>query len=313
MRVVWHLQQLGLPKLCVCLSVAVFTVVWVFRVSVQQKSGHGGVFHAEAPRLLTWQDFGIIHHQFFGSHNNVTYQANVWLRMVCQQQQVDVQVVAAWHRTPFDTRNGHGHVLFPDDLLTDGAFPDIWFERRDQGCLTDIRKVQHHDEKPIAPWRYSAQSGNTSLEHGYAYTMHMLGSEVQHEVITHACSNVHPLFAGKHPGWVVAVSEASHNTVPSQHAWLVAQHARHHKCLGMNGLILVTTPSKAYALLKHPDTAHAMQTGALVVVSWVSIHCLRCLLACTHRRRSRSYIRKPEDNIAPPAAAHQQHLCSTTL
>jgi hypothetical protein len=248
-----------------------FMVAWLLLAAKQQKFIHGGRHHTfmDQAKLHYWQDFNIAYNQFFGEHNNVTYQAHVWLRLICRHEHVEAQMVTAWHRTPYDTSNGHGHVLFPQELFTNGTFPDIQFVSRGPGSAADIREVQHHREEPVSPWWYSAQSGNATLAHDTSYAVQMLGSEVQHEVVTSACSVRHQLFSRKESGWVVAVSEANQRADPAQFAWLVAQHAWHHKCLGMDGLILVTTPAKAQLLLEHHATAQAVQKGALVIVVWV--------------------------------------------
>jgi hypothetical protein len=184
---------------------------------------------------------------------------------------VEAQLVTAWHRIPYDMGNQHGHLVFPDALSTDGKPPSIWFERRSRGGLPLKRTVQHHDERPLAKWRYSPYSGNTTLAHHSSYSLHMEGSELQHDVVTNPCTTTHPFFRGNQPGWVVAVTEPSHGTIPPKYAWLVAQHALHHRCLGMHGLIVVTTPANAYRLTHHPDTADALRAGALVVVALVGV------------------------------------------
>jgi hypothetical protein len=175
-----------------------------------------------------------------------------------------------WSKLPYDVGSVHGHVWFPLDIVDGDTPPRMWFyNAKEMGSTATKVEVQLRGGKGWTGFAVSL-TGEAALSYDTTYVLSIEGAQNQHEVSTVACSPVHPIFKGQRPTWVFATSQNDGGSIPKELPWLVAEHARHHKCLGMQGLILVTTPSRARQLWQHPDISTLMQKGTVVLIAWVS-------------------------------------------
>jgi hypothetical protein len=230
--------------------------------------------------VLSWQNFGISYHQYTGRRNNVTFQAHVWLRLLCQQHMVQAQLVTAWSELPYNINSPWGNLWFPNKINYGSAYPRILFQNAtelDSTVNVEPVEVQYRDKDGVTV----CLTGEAALALGTTYVLSIEGVDTQHEVSTTTCSLTHPVFQGEQPSWVFAADHFD-RTLPKEFPWLVAEHARHHRCLGMHGLILNTTPSRARRLIQHPDISRAMQRGELVLITWVRV--LRGSCNCVYTR-----------------------------
>lgn len=230
----------------------------------------GGQVHQPGDLLYKWSDFGIEYRHYTGQHHNFTFQTHVWVRMLCRDSHVEARMVTAWHGVPVWLEGTHATI--PAALLTDDSLPDMWFQSLTADPATGIHHVKQEVDANAIRGGYSAASmAYAVLRHHTPYSLSIRGSADVHEFLPAACRRAHPLFTGHAPVWVVASNHPYHRQpIPRKFGWLVAQHAQHHRCLGLQGLMLVTTARKAHYLLQQPDSLRAMRDGTLVIVVWVS-------------------------------------------
>lgn len=226
---------------------------------------------SNVPELVTRiSSFGVRDFVFIGTWNNQTYQAHIWLRRICQEENKQlVKVVAAFNQAPDVVFDNHRvHTITPTFMLFNHRLPALSFELTREKRPTRVdAKMEYWDEYVEAEWLAGVINGQAVLANDIAYTLRLEGSDMVYQLLPEACSHVHPLFK-KGGVWIGQVEVFMKRQAGDPLRYLLMEHMRYHKMLQFQGTLLVVNPATAQQLLEDKEVEEAVRKQGLVLLTW---------------------------------------------